>query len=205
VIIRQIALLLGASISLLCPRPAQAWYCSLLLAESALSPAIAEVENQIHPKVFSKILLLRGVHRRGWLKRGIPTSEAEDVFTHTLKMVGAAQSLAKQRPDLDLNRLVQMILIHDLAETIYMDVTPSDGISRQTKIQNEREAFALLVREDAKAFLPVISLWEEFESQKTPEAVIAFQLDKLDAAIQAIRYDRQDIQLQTFILTHSSS
>jgi len=36
----------------------------------------------------------------------------------------------------------------------------------------------------------MFNLWEEFEKQETPEAKALKQLDKLDAAVQAMEYEK---------------
>ncbi len=106
------------------------WSCQLLLAEVALNSEIAKYSDAHHPIVFEKLLELRDLKRSGWLKRGVPQSLAEDVFVHTIKVARAAEIISLGRPSLNRDKLLRMILIHDIAELGKIgDVTPSDGIN----------------------------------------------------------------------------
>ncbi len=80
----------------------------------------------------------------------------------------------------DLLRLLQMLLIHDLVEIDAGDIHFCDTAQRQK--QTEKEAKAAdrlfhLLPPDQERFLK--SLWEEFENRESKEAVFAHIIDRL--------------------------
>lgn len=91
----------------------------------------------------------------------------------------------------DQLRVLKMIIIHDLAEVIVGDI-PAFEISKKqdNKIKNERKAIRKIVSSlDSKTASEIISLWEEFEERKTPEAMLAKACDKFDVLLQHLNTD----------------
>ena len=86
--------------------------------------------------------------------------------------------------DIDLLKVVKMLLIHDLVEIDAGDTFAYDLVGNSDKKQRERVAakriFGILPEDQNKELL---SLWEEFESRATPEARFASALDKLQPLI----------------------
>jgi putative hydrolase of HD superfamily len=82
------------------------------------------------------------------------------------------------RVPVNLNRVLTMLIVHDLVE-IYAGDTPLYLADEQQEIR-EREAadrlFPLLP--DTQA-VPIRAAWEEFEAHETPEAQFARSLDRL--------------------------
>ena len=74
-----------------------------------------------------------------------------------------------------------------------VDITPFDNVSPEEKMQKEHEAFAKLVGDLVKKD-EIISLFLEFDSKQTREAVFAYHCDKLEADMQAKVY--QDMGCQ---------
>jgi putative hydrolase of HD superfamily len=85
-----------------------------------------------------------------------------------------------------LLKVIKMLIIHDLAESVTGDI-PSQEVSirQDNKYRNEKKAFkglvASLPKEKAKE---IIVLWEEFEKKETSEAKFANSLDKIEAVMQ---------------------
>lgn len=81
---------------------------------------------------------------------------------------------------LDVLRVVSMVLIHDIVELDAGDTYAYDDAGNATKKARETAAanriFHLLPEDQAAYFL---GLWEEFESQETPEACFAHTLDHI--------------------------
>lgn len=80
--------------------------------------------------------------------------------------------------DLDLFRVVKMLLIHDLVEIDAGDTFIYDHKNAKDKRLRERKAanriFGLLPSDQAEY---IMEIWEEFESMSTPEARFANALD----------------------------
>ena len=85
-----------------------------------------------------------------------------------------------KEPEVDLLRVVKMVLIHDLVEIDAGDTFAYDEAGNVDKVERETVAaeriFGLL-SEDQKRELR--SLWDEFEARQTPEARYAAALDRL--------------------------
>lgn len=82
-------------------------------------------------------------------------------------------------PDLDVLRVLQMLIVHDLVEIDAGDTFAYDTAAMAD--QHEREAraaeriFGLLPTDQARAFR---ALWDEFEAKTTPEAKFATAVDR---------------------------
>jgi putative hydrolase of HD superfamily len=82
--------------------------------------------------------------------------------------------------NIDLSRVLKMLLIHDLVEIDAGDTFCYDDTAAQTKESREKNAadriFNLLPSDQAS---DTRALWEEFEARRTPEAKYAAALDRL--------------------------
>nr|WP_297883655.1 HD domain-containing protein [uncultured Blautia sp.] len=80
--------------------------------------------------------------------------------------------------EVDLSKVVPMVLIHDLVEIDAGDTYAYDEVGAATKAERESKAadriFGLLPEDQKKWFR---ELWEEFEEYQTPEARFAHVLD----------------------------
>lgn len=80
--------------------------------------------------------------------------------------------------EVDLSKVVPMVLIHDLVEIDAGDTYAYDEVGAATKAERETKAadriFDLLPEDQKKWFR---ELWEEFEEYQTPEARFAHVLD----------------------------
>jgi len=82
----------------------------------------------------------------------------------------------------DINRVIQMALVHDLVE-IYAGDTPAyDEKGNIDKDEREKEAadklFSMLPGKQAAEYR---SLWEEFDRMETPDAIYASAIDRLQS------------------------
>lgn len=103
---------------------------------------------------------------------------------------------------LDKEKCIKIALVHDMAECIVGDITPSDNISKEEKAKREAEAMNQLRKalgETSTIADEFVALWSEYENASTPEAVLVKQIDKLEMVIQAFIYEqRQEIDLSEF-------
>ena len=84
----------------------------------------------------------------------------------------------------DIDRVIKMLLIHDIVEidtgdTFLYDVEKSN--SRAKEIIAAERIFGMLEEEQKLDF---ISLWIEFEQKQTPEAKFAAAVDRLEPVLQ---------------------
>ena len=133
------------------------------------------------------LLKLKDIDRAGWVRAGV--SNPESVAAHSWGMAILALRLC---PDhLDLSKVLQLCLVHDVAEIVVGDLTPHDDTT--TKHDDEISAMKILAPQWLGHF-------EEYEDNSTEEAKFVKYLDKLDMALMARFYEgQQDLDLQEFI------
>ncbi len=122
---------------------------------------------------------LKDVMRNSWTRAGRHESTAE----HSWRLALMAITLADDLPGIDLGRLIQILLVHDLGEAIHGD-TPAP---RQTgdKTAGERADLATLIEcLPASAAARISALWEEYAAAASPEARLAKGLDRLETVLQ---------------------
>jgi len=122
---------------------------------------------------------LKTVLRQTWLiDRSRRENDAEHSWHLALMAVLLLEYAAAE--DLDLLRVLKMVLVHDLVEIDAGDTFAYDEVRRLDQSDREREAadrlFSILPLDQASQ---VRALWEEFEARKTPESRYAAALDRL--------------------------
>jgi putative hydrolases of HD superfamily len=121
---------------------------------------------------------LTGVQR---LNRVLDGSRSETSAEHSWHLALSAIMLREHAgPTVALERVVEMILVHDVIEVEVGDVPIYDEPGRLAIAELEDRAaerlFALLPEPDASSYL---ALWHEFESAQTDDARFARALDRL--------------------------
>jgi len=121
---------------------------------------------------------LKGILRQTLLT---DASRRENSAEHSWHIALMAVLLAEYSPvQIDVLRVVKMLLIHDLVEIDAGDTFCYDVQHNQSKAQRELQAadrlFGLLPPDQG---VELRSLWDEFEAQQTPEAHFAASLDRL--------------------------
>jgi putative hydrolases of HD superfamily len=124
---------------------------------------------------------LKTVTRSGWTSAG----EAESVAEHTWRLALMAMVLYGRAPGIQLARLLQMCIIHDLGEAIGGDVPAPAQSAATGKAAREREDLqALLAPLPAAVREDIVALWDEYEAASSTEARLAKGLDKLETILQ---------------------
>jgi putative hydrolases of HD superfamily len=122
---------------------------------------------------------LKQVFRRTLLT---DASRLENAAEHSWQLAIMAMVLAEHYypMGLDLPRVLQMLLIHDLVEIDAGDVHFCDTAQRRKQVEKEAKAadrlFNLLPHDQAQI---LFGLWQEFENQESEEAIFAHILDRL--------------------------
>ena len=145
-----------------------------------------------HPilKLFFDIARLKSLYRQGWLRKGVSEQEAESVAEHSFSVAMLVMVIAEEYfPEMDLNKVMKMSVLHDIAESRAGDYTPHDDISIDEKRKRQKES-AYEVLQQFPNPEKYIKLWQEFFDQETKEAKLVRQVDKLEMALQADLYKR---------------
>ena len=109
-------------------------------------------------------------------------SRRENAAEHSWQLAIMAMLLVEHHCPRELNllRVLQMLLIHDLVEIDTGDVHFCDTAQRRKQIDKEAKAadrlFNLLPHDQARILL---RLWHEFENKESEEAIFAHILDRL--------------------------
>ncbi len=169
---------------------------------------------------------LKTVARQGWVDRGIP--DAESVADHTFRAMVMAWALGNEA-GLDVARLLKLMLLHDIPEAEVGDATPyADVLGRGSELaaavprwrellssdelaaakgrkrRSEEQAVGELAAQlPAPHSAELAELWLDYAERRSPEARFAAQIDKLEAALQAIEYRDagHDADVDNFLLS----
>ena len=134
---------------------------------------------------------LKNVIRTGWTDWHVNRDRIESVAEHIygVQMLAIAM-YSEYKYDIDIMKVIYMLAIHELGETIIGDLTQFQ-ISREEKEKIERNAVHEILgkllsgKEIEKLFL-------EFDAHKTAEAKFAYQCDKLECDLQCKLYDEEN-------------
>jgi putative hydrolase of HD superfamily len=149
----------------------------------------AEIEPTA--RAWIEISQLKNLYRRGWLQAGIPAERCESVAEHSFGVAILCSLLLPEfSPQLNVERVLRMALLHDIGEVYAGDITPQDGLSEHTKRTAERESVTRILG-NLPAGQEYLQIWEEFETGETPEARFVRQVDKLEMGLQARIYAEQ--------------
>ena len=132
---------------------------------------------------------LKSLPRTGWIQNGV--NNPESVASHSWGMSLLAMKLCPE--NLDLSKVLQICIVHDLPESIVGDITPYDGVSKDEKRKMESDAMNSVAPE-------FFELWKEYEDQSSEEARFVKRMDKLDMSVQAMIYKKNlAMDSETFI------
>jgi 5'-deoxynucleotidase YfbR-like HD superfamily hydrolase len=112
-------------------------------------------------------------------------SRLENSAEHSWHLALAALALGEHAPSgVDLSRVLQLVVVHDLVEIDAGDTFAYDPAAHATKEERERAAadrlFGLLPGDQRATFR---ALWDEFEAQASHEARYANALDRFQALL----------------------
>ena len=123
--------------------------------------------------------------RHSWTSSGRHESVAE----HSWRITLMAMLCADEFPDLDMNRVIRMCLIHDLGEAFTGDIPAFNKTDSDEDVE-EQKLFAWVDTLPEPTRQEFRSLYTEMAALETKEARLYKALDKLEALIQ---HDEADI------------
>ena len=134
---------------------------------------------------------LKDMIRTGWKDWNVNRDRIESVAEHVFgtQMLAIAMK-SEYQYDIDIMKVIFMLAIHELGESIIGDLTQFQ-ITKEEKERIEREAVHKILGglldgdELEKLFL-------EFDKQETVEAKFAYQCDKLECDLQCKLYDEEN-------------
>ncbi len=126
----------------------------------------------------NKIEKLKCNTRHSWTSN----SRQESVAEHCWRVAVMALLCEEEYPDIDMNKVVKMCLIHDLGEAVLGDIpafikTESDETAEEKAVDN------LVSELPASTYSEWKALFAEMKELSTPEAKLCKSLDKLETLV----------------------
>lgn len=131
---------------------------------------------------------LKTVTRRSYVAGG---ERRENSAEHSWHLAMCAIVLAPHaQGPIDLDRVVRMLMVHDIVEIDAGDVFVYDTAAREAKASEEQAAaeriFGLL---PGSAAAQLRGLWDEYEARQSPEARFAYAVDRLQPLLLNVLAD----------------
>lgn len=145
------------------------------------------MDNIIYFYIFNNKLKNR--LRRGWLDVKISSPRIESISEHIYGCLILALSInSEYKLNLNMEKILKMLIIHELEEIIIPDYTVLANITKEEKLEMGKKAVrkvldGLVCKEE------FISITDEFNARLTKEAKFCYHIDKIEADFQAKMYD----------------
>lgn len=135
---------------------------------------------------------LKSVIRTGWIDWNVKKDRIESVAEHIfgVQMLAIAMK-SEYQYDIDIMKVIYMLAIHELGETIIGDITMFQ-MSKEEKTRIEHEAVHSILKNllDGEK---IEELFLEFDEHKTKESIFAYSCDKLECDLQCKLYDEDNL------------
>ena len=126
--------------------------------------------------------------RSGWKIWNIDRERVESVAEHIYGTCILAIAIDSEfKLDIDLYKVIMMLVLHEIEEIKIGDLTPFDNVTKEEKRKIGKKAVQEVLNYLNKK-IEYIELIEEFEEMKTKESIFAKMCDKLEADIQCKIY-----------------
>lgn len=116
--------------------------------------------------------------RHSWTSSG----RRESVAEHSWRLAVMAMLCADEYPELDIDRVIKMCLIHDFGEAVTGDI-PSFWKTADHEAREEQAVQQLLSRLPTGVRDELQGLFAEMNARETPEAKLYKALDNLEAVL----------------------
>lgn len=128
--------------------------------------------------------------RSGWDENhwNVTKERIESIAEHVYGTCILALSIDSEfETNLDIDKVIKMLVLHEIGEVIIGDFTPFDNVTPEEKMEKEHAAIRNILGDLVKKD-EYFSLLLEFDERKTKEAKFAYHCDKLEADIQSKIY-----------------
>lgn len=153
-------------------------------------------------KFYREIDKIKNTKRNGWEKIGIKNAK-DTIASHSFGATLISWVLSK-RANLDENKLIKLLLIHDLIMAHVDDITPFNK-EYPSKREKENLSYKKLLKNVPLEIKEEFDLlFREYQEEKTEIAILARECDKLDTLFQAVMYSEKlgQNKLSRFILSY---
>ena len=138
---------------------------------------------------FKTVANLKNISRQGWIDK-LSISNPESVADHSYSMAIMSMVISDLE-NYNSEKILKMVLLHDLAESKIGDYTP-DQISKEKKKELENKAFFEIVRNLPDSVrTQYLKIWQEYQENNSSESKIVHQIDRLEMVLQAKLYQKE--------------
>ncbi|XP_062163466.1 uncharacterized protein LOC133870372 [Alnus glutinosa] len=133
---------------------------------------------------------LKTTKRKGWINHGIKGPESIADHMYRMALMGL---IAGDLPGVNRERCIKIAIVHDMAEAIVGDITPSDGVPKEEKSRREQAALNEMckVLGGGMRAEEIQELWQEYENNSSLEANLVKDFDKVEMILQALEYEAE--------------
>ncbi len=131
---------------------------------------------------------LKNIPRQGWIEK-LKIENPESVADHTFSTT-IISLIYSDLQKLDTAKVLKMSLLHDLAESVVGDITPSMR-DYNNKIDLETKTFKKIIKNLPNNLQKeYLQIWNEYVQNKSKEAQLVHDADRLELALQANIYEK---------------
>jgi len=133
---------------------------------------------------------LKDTIRTGWTNWGVQKDRLESVAEHIYGTQMLAIAMwSEYKYDIDMTKVLTMLAVHELEETVIGDLTIFNTDAQTKKDMGHKAVTDILGKLSSGDTIK--NLIFEFDERKTKEARFAYFCDKLEADLQCKIYDEQ--------------
>ena len=149
---------------------------------------------------FSKLIgRLKKTQRTGWVTR-IGIENPESVADHSFRTSILAMIISDMKK-LDTEKVIRMALLHDLQEIVMgdWDLFTKEKLGFDNFEKKEKESIKKVLSKLPKNLeAKYMEIWKEFHENKSEEAKLVKNIDKLEFVIQAMEYEKDGYDKEKF-------
>ena len=129
---------------------------------------------------------LKKISRQGWIDK-LLLDNPESVADHTYSMAIIGMVISDLE-NYNSEKIIKMILLHDLAESKIGDITP-EQLNKEKKNELENNVFNKIIKNLPNLIKSqYLQIWQEYQENTSLESKLVHQIDKLEMALQAKIY-----------------
>lgn len=140
-------------------------------------------------ELFEDIDALKHTERQGWKDKEVEQPR-DTIASHSFGAALIGWTLS-EKEDVDTERVIKMLLMHDLIMAYIDDVTPEDKEFDSKKEREQEMAEKLFQDVPDELEKEFRQLFHELQERETEESKIAKEADKLDTLLQAESYSEE--------------
>ena len=134
---------------------------------------------------------LKDLIRTGWKNWNVNRERLESVAEHIYGVEQLALLMWSEYDyDIDITKVITMLAVHELEETVIGDLTLFDITKEEKEVIGHNAVCDILSSLDNGDYIK--NLIFEFDERKTPEAKFAYLCDKLECDLQCKLYDEEN-------------